>query len=57
MKNIELTEETLNNEIAEAIAADAMADALEPRDQAAYYDFNSKRSPLPRKPQLARNTR
>jgi len=43
MKNLDLTEETLNNEIAQARAVAAIADASEPRAQAAYYDLNTGR--------------
>jgi hypothetical protein len=43
MKDIVLTEETLKNEIAQARAAAASSDVLEPRAQTAYYDLNSNR--------------
>jgi len=43
MKNLDLTEETLNNEIAKARAAAAMTDASEPRAQAAHYDLDLNR--------------
>lgn len=43
MKNLDLTEETLNNEIAQARAAADMADASEPRAQAAHYDLDLNR--------------
>jgi hypothetical protein len=43
MNNLDLTEETLNNEIAQARAAAAMSDAYEPRAQAAHYDLNTGR--------------
>jgi hypothetical protein len=44
MENLNLTEETLKDEIAKAIAAAAKADASEPRAQAAYYDPNTGRT-------------
>jgi hypothetical protein len=43
MNNLDFTEESLNNEIAQARAAAAMSDASEPRAQAAYYDLNTGR--------------
>ncbi|NEU73682.1 DUF2442 domain-containing protein [Hassallia byssoidea VB512170] len=44
MNNLDFTtEETLNNEIAQARAAAAMADASEPRAQAAHYDLDLNR--------------
>ncbi|MBW4447920.1 MAG: DUF2442 domain-containing protein [Spirirestis rafaelensis WJT71-NPBG6] len=43
MKNLDLTEETLNNEIAQARTAAAMSDASEPRAEAAHYDLNLNR--------------
>ena len=43
MNNLDLTEETLNNEIAQARAAAAMGDASEPRAQAAHYDLDLNR--------------
>jgi hypothetical protein len=43
MNNLDLTEETLNNEIVEARTAAGMSDASEPRAQAAYYDLNTDR--------------
>ncbi len=43
MNNLDFTEESLNNEIVQARASAAIADASEPRAQAAYYDLNTGR--------------
>ncbi|MGI2907782.1 DUF2442 domain-containing protein [Tolypothrix sp. VBCCA 56010] len=43
MNNLDFTEETLNNEIVQARAAAAIADASEPRAQAAHYDLDLNR--------------
>lgn len=43
MKNLDLNEEMLKDEIAKAREAAAIADATEPRAQSAYYDVNSGR--------------
>ncbi|MGI8502790.1 MAG: DUF2442 domain-containing protein [Hassallia sp.] len=43
MNNLDLTEESLNNEIVQARAAAAMSDTSEPRAQAAHYDLNLNR--------------
>lgn len=43
MENLNLTEETLKEEIAQARAAAALADASEPRAESAHYDPNSER--------------
>lgn len=43
MENLNLSEETLKDEIAKAREAAAYADATEPRAKSAYYDANSDR--------------